>query len=404
MLTRYALVGAVCGTLLLSTMACGRGGEPADAEPEPSYALGVAVPTSSAEQAAEAATSSLASAYGAPSEAGAPSGAQDEPVEKQPTDQNEAPLPTLTRLTDPPCCPLPFWSPDSSQVLFWDAPPGKTPGIYGVAADGGSAAFVSDRPSSIYSRGEFTAIAEGDELRLERTSDGEVWRFDTGGEGLVISADGGRAAWALEMGRYVPGQEPPSLQHMMADLTSGEVVAVEVPDDYALSDWTENDRWLLYLQSRDSDQTRIITFDPDTGASEPLFEGVRLRNGRTSPGGRWHVVMRVYEDNPSGNGLYLLATDGSPGPRKLQQFGSYKWRDGDRLLIVPQEPGEPSMRLLELDARTGSVTAVTDPAATPFAIAAGEWSVAPNGSKVAFRSSVDDAIWVLALPRSSVAP
>jgi hypothetical protein len=41
---------------------------------------------------------------------------------------------------------------------------------------------------------------------------------------------------------------------------------------------------------------------------------------------------------------------------------------------------------------------VTDPAQTPLRIAAGEWSVSPDGARVAFRSAIDDAIWVLALP------
>lgn len=330
-------------------------------------------------------------------------GAESQAREEGPREA-DAQSPSLLRLTEPSCCPLPFWSPDATKVLFWNAPEGGTPGIYGVSAAGGSIQYVSDRPLSVHSRGGFTALAQGDELRLERTADGRVWRFDTGGEGLVISADGKRAAWALEMGRYVPGRQPPPLQHMVADLATGEDRPIEVPDDYALSDWTGDSRWLLYRRNRDSDETALIVFDPDSGATKPLFDGERLRNGRTSPGGRWHVVMRVYEEEPDSNGLYLIATDGSVEPLELQAFGSYQWRDENRLLIVPQEMGEPSMRLLQFDARTGEMAALTDPAKTPFVIAAGEWSVAPDGSKIAFRSAADDAIWVLTLPGVSTEP
>jgi hypothetical protein len=41
---------------------------------------------------------------------------------------------------------------------------------------------------------------------------------------------------------------------------------------------------------------------------------------------------------------------------------------------------------------------VTDPAVTPFRISAGDWSVSPDGSKIAFVSAVDRNIWVIQLP------
>ena len=76
----------------------------------------------------------------------------------------------------------------------------------------------------------------------------------------------------------------------------------------------------------------------------------------------------------------------------------YKWSDDQRLLIIPLDLSQPAHRLLQVEAASGQLQAVTDPAITPFKIANSDWSVSPDGEMMAFVSADDGNIWVLELP------
>jgi hypothetical protein len=141
-----------------------------------------------------------------------------------------------------------------------------------------------------------------------------------------------------------------------------------------------------------------VRFDPTVGATVAVLDARRPRLGRVSPDGRWLAVTRTFEDDPAANGLVIVSTSGDAPARRIDRFGAYRWRDAHRLLIVPLEPGAASMTLWEVDAETGDSRALTNPDTTRFRIAAGEWSVSPDGGQVTFRSAVDDAIWVMSLP------
>jgi Tol biopolymer transport system component len=249
----------------------------------------------------------------------------------------------------------------------------------------------------VHRGGQFTSRADGDDLVLTRLTDGREWRFDTGGEGVVVSHDGTRVAWARQMGRYVPGQAPPQLEHNVADLLTGESNVVAAPTGYALSSWTENGEWLMFRQGRDSDKAAVIRFDPGSGATEPLLDGARVRTGRLSLSGRWIAVMRTNEDAESDNGIYIVATNGGAEPRKIELFGGYRWAADDQLLVIPQVVNFQPMSLWRVDLGTGAASQLTDPRITPFRVAAGEWSVSPDGRKIAYRSADDDAIWAIVL-------
>jgi hypothetical protein len=306
--------------------------------------------------------------------------------------------PLLRRLTEPGCCPAPFWRADGQRVLYWSGPPDDAPGIWGVPLAGGEPSREGDLPAGVQRLGAFESTMEGDTAVLTRRADGRVWRVAAGGEGLLVSHDLRRAAWANETRRSVPGQRPPPLRHHVLDLATEAAREVEAPPLYALVDWTADGAWTMLQTDRRPEEPALIRFDPDSGELQPLLTGRRLRTLRPSPDGRWLAVTRSMEADPAANGLWLVATDGSAPPRALSLFGGYRWRDGGRLLVVPQEPGAASMRLVEVAAATGATRPLGDPATLPFRIAAGEWSVSPDGRHVAFRSAGDGAIWVIDLP------
>jgi hypothetical protein len=53
--------------------------------------------------------------------------------------------------------------------------------------------------------------------------------------------------------------------------------------------------------------------------------------------------------------------------------------------------------LFQLTAPNPTAVPLTDPTTQAFKVAGGDWTVAPDGSAVAFVSGTDKAIWVLGL-------
>ena len=69
------------------------------------------------------------------------------------------------------------------------------------------------------------------------------------------------------------------------------------------------------------------------------------------------------------------------------------------MVIVPFEPEAEYHAFWQVDAATGDVRPLTDPALTPFKIANGDWQLSPDGRYVAYVESGDRNIWVLELPQ-----
>jgi hypothetical protein len=117
----------------------------------------------------------------------------------------------------------------------------------------------------------------------------------------------------------------------------------------------------------------------------------------------WLVTQRAQAEE---NGLFTFdlgpmidngpATTAPPPTRIDLPFGAYAWRDADRLLLIPLEPGSTGMRLLEHDLRDGETRDRT-PSSEPFVIDSGDWTVSPDGRHVAFVSAGDRNIWLIAL-------
>jgi len=116
-----------------------------------------------------------------------------------------------------------------------------------------------------------------------------------------------------------------------------------------------------------------------------------------APGGQWIVyAVTLDPDGPEDDGLWIISADGSQH-YQLDVFGGVKWRDETHLLVVPMDIDAPSHRLLQVDAPTGQVAQLTDPAQLSFRISGGDWSVSPTGEHIVFLNAEDQALWLLAL-------
>jgi hypothetical protein len=316
-----------------------------------------------------------------------------------------SPLPALLRqLTDGGCCSAAFWSPDSRAALFLDRPdPNQPTGIWQASIDGGALTLFTDRLGSYSADMQLRAFPERGEAVVERLADGQRWVIPNGGRSVSFSPGGARLAWTT--GQTGGVQQNSAQRTVWISRVDGsdarEIITVT---GGGFSGWLTDDALLLSGRPPGSSNVQVLwrlDIPPDgTPPGEPveLVRAERLRNFVISPGGRWVVYLISFSADPTQDGLWLLNA-GNGEHRKLDVFGALRWRDADRLLIIPLEPGAPAQRLLQLDATTGSSTELIDPAQTAFKIANGEWNISPDGGYLLFRSAQDNNLWLLTLPQ-----
>lgn len=218
-----------------------------------------------------------------------------------------------------------------------------------------------------------------------------------GGRPVSISPDRKRIAWQVSNDAPFEGRVT---QIWVAGLdgTRSRQVA-ELPRG-SLQAWISGE--LLLVSGREALQSReqvLYALSLGDGTMLELVRSEHLRGALLSPNGNWLAYYVALDEDPTQNGLWLMRTDGSK-QYKLDRalFGAYQWRDSRRLLIVPFRPEAISHELWEYDVETGEARRLTDPDVTRFKIANGDWSVSPDGRRVAFVESRDHNIWVLTLP------
>lgn len=306
----------------------------------------------------------------------------------------------LRQLTRGGCCTQPFWSPDSRQVLFIDKPAPDAPvGIWGVdvTQPNPTPELVTERIAFYTADMAFAVELSEDTTVIERLADGTRWPVPAGGRPVSISPGRKRIAWTAT-DENLPFERQIT-QVWVANLDGSDVQAVATLPRGSFGGWISED--VLLLSSRESLESReqvLYAFSLTNGGTTELVRAERLRGGFLSPDGAWLAYYVALDPDPAQNGLWLVRTDGSER-RRLDRdlFGAYKWRDADRLLIIPFRPEAVSHELWELDASTGEARRLTDPEITPFKIANGDWTVSPDGRHVAFVESRDHNIWLLTL-------
>ena len=307
----------------------------------------------------------------------------------------------LQTLTQPGCCTQPAWSADSTRVRFIDKPDADTPaGIWEVNVETiGSGPQQFADGVAFYSPGyEFRITIDGTSTRIERVKDGSEWTIPNGGRPVSISPGRRRIAWEVRNGEDI------AVERRVTDIRaanldgSGARSVVTLPRG-SFGGWISDDE--ILASSRDSLQSRedvLHAISLTTGKQAELARAENLRGTTLSGDGGWLAYYIAMNEDVSLNGLWVVRTDGTERQQLSPDlFGSYRWRDGDRLLIVPFRPGELAHQIIEFDATTGETRPLTDPAALPFKIVDNDWTVSPDGRKVAFVSAVDYSIWLLTL-------
>jgi Tol biopolymer transport system component len=311
------------------------------------------------------------------------------------------PTPVLRQLTQGGCCTQPFWSPDGREVLFIDDPPGDRPlGIWGVdVAQPNADPELAFERIGYYAAGfEYLIEPSGDTTIIERLSDGERWSVPAGGRFVSFSPSRNRIAWTVS--NDAPSERRVS-QVWVAQVDGSNPQRVAEVVRGGLDSWISDDTLLLSgRDSFDSREQAYFTLSLSTGETRELVREERLRGEILSPDRTWLAYFITFSDDAERNGVWLVRLDGSER-RKLDAslFGAYQWRDAERLIFVPFNPGSAYHELWEYNVATDSVRQLSDSDVAPFKIANGDWEVSPRGRYVAFVESRDDNIWLLELPQ-----
>ncbi len=312
------------------------------------------------------------------------------------------PAPVLRQLTTGGCCVQPSWSPDGSQVWYLDRPDATSPsGLWGVSANGGEPAFITHRLGLYSPDRSLLAYPEGGQTYIERLATGERWLAPSGGRAISFSPDGQLIAWSIASSTVnfdrrlvevwvarVDGQEA----RRVAELRGG-----------GFSGWFPDSQRLL-VSGRDEEQAAgnadiqfIGVLNLADGSVRPILRSRNLRGANLSPDGGWLLYTVAFTGDPAADGQWVIPTTGGD-PRRLDTYGATRWRAEGKLLVIPVEWDSGSgLRVVEIEAATGALRALTDPAVTPLPIGGGDWALAPDGSRLAFVSADDHNIWLLEL-------
>lgn len=321
------------------------------------------------------------------------------------------PSASLRQLSQNGCCVAPFWSPDGQQVLFIDRPAPDGPfGIWALGLQGGAAQFITGRVGLYSPDMQLIAYPSKGHTFVERLSDGQRWLIPSDGRAVSFSPDSRQVAWTISTsGPFDQAQRTiwisqfDGSQPQRVGAFTGGGFSAWLPDGRMLL----NERLGVPGQAEGQMGMALWVFDPrqaagavQAGARLEIATDGRLRGQSLSPDGRWLAYLVTFAGDPAQNGIWLAdLQDPASGARRLEVFGAYQWRDGGRLLVIPQEPGAPAQRVLQIEAASGDIKPLTDPSSLPFKIANGDWKVSPDGSHIVFVSAIDHNLWLITLPK-----
>jgi len=324
------------------------------------------------------------------------------PVVTVPTDTptpSPTPKPPIRQLTSGGCCVQPFWSLDSTQVLFIDKPAPDAPsGFYavGIGEPPGRPILALD-VIGLYSRDlSLVAYPEGRETFVEESGTGERWAIPNQGQAVVFSPDSQRIAWEIEDIDGPFDQRRSDIY--LARYTGGDAVRVTTVYGGGLNGWLDERRLLFSGRpSLDVRERTLTALDLTTNVAVDLVTAERIGGVAASPGGEWVAYFISFDQDAARNGIWVQRTDGS-GARRLDFWGAYQWRDEARLLYIPvrESPEEPFV-IWEYDTASGRSRPVTDPATALIQIANGDWRVSPDGRYVVYVNGEDRNLWLVEL-------
>ncbi|GAB4544181.1 MAG: hypothetical protein Kow0063_37770 [Anaerolineae bacterium] len=306
------------------------------------------------------------------------------------------------QITAGDCCTQPYWNEDSNGVRFIDQPaPGAPLGVWEV-----DLAQIEAGPHLITGRlGVYSPdgalLAYPDRATglavVERLADGQRWEIDTQGRPLNFTPDSQHVIWTT----YDEDAPTDTREETMwlANVEGEDARVLLRARRTDVVAWLSADELLMTRRIPGGSDEQLFTLSLVDGRQSELFQVLpRMRGLALSPDRRYMLYYVSFEPEADRNGVWLLDLQ-NPGqpPQKLPFFGTYRWRDSQRLIYVPLDPDASQHDFYEYNVLTGQTRSLF-PEGTGLVIANNDWQVSPDGSKivlVAARGTALDGVWVL---------
>jgi hypothetical protein len=314
------------------------------------------------------------------------------------------------QITSGQCCTRPYWSQDedSTQVRFIDQPaPDEALGVWGVDLTGSDPRprLITEQLAVYRPDGNLIAYPGRDKgvAILERPVDGQRWEVDTQGHGVSFTPDSQGLIWTA-----YDEDEPWDTREetiWLANLDGGNARAIFSSRRSNLIAWLSDDELLMVQGFEDTSDVQLFKLSVKDGAQTTLMEGPRMRGLALSPDKRHLVYYVRFEPDAEKNGVWLLDLQApTQAAQKLPFFGTYRWRDDQRLICVPLDPDAAWHDFYEYNIRTGQSRPLF-PDGTNLTIANNDWQVSPDGSKIALvaaKGAELDGIWVIDIDQADI--
>jgi hypothetical protein len=310
--------------------------------------------------------------------------------------------PAGRQITTGDCCTQPYWNEDSGEVRFIDQPGPDVPlGIWGVdlAQPEAGPQLVSE-DLGIYSP-DGTLIAYPDRETglavIERLADGQQGALDTQGRSLRFTPDSRHVIWTTYDEDAPRDSREETTWLANVDGSNTRALLRARPTDAVA--WLSADELLMTRRIPGGSDEQLFTLSlADGGQSELLQVSPRMRGLALSPDKRYMVYYVTFETESAKNGVWLMDLQNPEEPaQKLPFFGTYRWRDDQRLIYVPFDPLATYHNFYEYNVVTGQEYPLF-PDGTQLTIANNDWQVSPDGRKIVMVAASGlelDGIWVL---------
>lgn len=302
---------------------------------------------------------------------------------------------TLRPLSYENCCAASWWHPsDPTRFYMIDGSAGQRAGIFEWdVPTGGLLGLVGSAPPPFLSAdGSHQIINAGGQIVIRRLTDGMEWTPQTGGFLPAISPDNTRILWQAQRGQFVPGAAPPPVEIWVSEISGANTQMLQAGTRLSAY-WLDGGR--LLIASIERTLTTLSVYELAAGGSYTLGTWDRLRGLSIAPGGQRALFYQTFQQDTSMNGVYALEMRPGAAAARLPWFGAWRWRDSESVYYIPFEPQQPTQRLAFYHLPTGEDRALTNPNTQPFIVLNGDWSVSPDGTRIAFQNAADRRIWML---------
>lgn len=303
---------------------------------------------------------------------------------------------TPLALTPAGCCPAARWLPDSRQIVFYHRPADGPAGAW-VVEEGGTPRPHWPRFGHISADGSLIVSSESGATLVERLDGSSSQTLDNGGIETLPAPDGQAVAYLRTLvrgGRTNDSQERVVVARLDGSPAQGLLDLARA--DY-LSWFPDSRRLVVFGWRPEGTSPGLWVIDSVSGQAQQIVAANFLTAIAVSPNGEWIGYLATLQPTREESGVWIVRPDGSDR-RRLPHERAFRWAsDSQSLLALMPAPGGKEIHRIEIATGQRSVVIGRDQA--DFDVEADDWSIAPDGHAIVYRSSRDRGLWLLPLPR-----